>query len=186
MNLIQCAIFLTIDILVTVLVKKLWTTNLYPELPEGYEEKDILLVCNFRTWLACASLVGGIFVGGLMFLGMCMNLISGQGDIGEVLAAVVLMAGVLFCFEFFIYTMMKNYAVVFLTDGVLYREMNGKVHFYRDAEVTNFSQTHNGKYSRILIETDTGSVNLSCNATNYYNGAIEICEKYRQHEHAGA
>lgn len=182
MNLIQCAAFLIIDIVVTVLVKKLWTNNLYPELPDGYEENDILLVCNYRTWLACAGLVGGLFLGGLMFLGMCMELISGQGNI-ELLASIILEAGATVCFEFFMYTMMKNYAVVFLTDGILHREINGKVHFYRDTEITNFSQTHNGKYSRILIETDKGSVNLSCNATNYYKGAIEICEKYRHLEH---
>lgn len=172
----ELLIIFIVPILVAVLVKKLWKKDLYPKLPDGYEKNDICLVCSLRTNFACCSLVCTTCLCMDIAVVLLLDTIEGKyyyslpENIMTILAFLVLAI----VFAVFMYTIMKNYALVFLKDGILYRTMGGKVYYYKDSEVINYRCVYR---QGVVIETNNGSVNLARGATNY-DEAMQICAKY--------
>lgn len=165
-----------VPILVAVLVKKLWKKDLYPKLPDGYEKNDICLVCSLRTNFACCSLVCTTSLYMDIAVVLLLDTIEGKYyySLPENIMAILAFLVLAIVFAVFMYTIMKNYSLVFLKDGILYRTMLGKVYYYKDSEVVNYRYAY-GK--GIVINTSDKSVDVSRMATNY-DEAIRICAKY--------
>lgn len=177
MNSYAVAILIVIAIVLTILLKIISEKLYKPQLPDGYDENDILLISTCRTYFCSACFVGGIIIGGLIAFSLLKVMLSGEGDMMEMLGALVLIVGTVVGLVLFVYFVMKNYSVILLKDGIIYRAINGQTYVFKDAEVKGYIRTSAPKRHYVRVITTGQSVWISSMATNYYK-AIDIIKKY--------
>lgn len=147
-------------------------------LPNSVDMRKPILVCEYSKIICSVVALFCIGTGGMMLKSVYSIWTNARSPedyffaIGSlVLGSAFICMGIVFVF------CMKNYAIVFFEDGIMYRNIIGKTRKYTDEQIEYVSIFRSrGNYS-IRIRTVDMSIWLTSYCTNYYK-AVELVGKY--------
>lgn len=134
-----------------------------PEIPNEWSKDEQVTVCTYHVYdvgLAITLLEG---LGVLMLYCSIVLLMQGGFDGGTVLFLGACLFGT---FGMVFVLIMKNGAIIFHNQGVIYRTMLGETFYYLDEEIINYYITY-GKSGSIIMKTKGRTLWVNRNATNY-------------------
>ncbi len=172
---VELIIGIDLTILVAILLTSMFKVDKLPDIP-GKWERDELIVCRYVGFMFgfLAAMCAGL---GVALTGVSVHLLTNAGNLEAFFTAMLfpVLTLMMFAEAGMIVLFMRNFALVFYPEGVVFRDLFGKTWSFTKEEIMRVRLMGSKAF---YVQTKEKSICVTSFGTNYYSAEEYVKKKY--------